>query len=51
MVTMEAIGREASEGTVDLYIRGFLRQLNERIVDMCPELRSTPGGGYASPIH
>ena len=31
MVTMDAIGREASDATVDLYIRGFLRQLLERI--------------------
>ena len=30
-VTLDAIGREASDVTVDLYIRGFLRQVLERI--------------------
>ena len=44
MVTLDAIGREASEGTVDLYIRGFLRQVLERIQDLAPELRTTVGG-------
>ena len=39
MITMDAIGREASEATIDLYIRGFLRQLLERIQDIAPELR------------
>ena len=31
MVTLDAIGREASYETVDLYIRGFLRQLMEKV--------------------
>ena len=31
MVTLDVIGREASYETVDLYIRGFLRQLLEKI--------------------
>lgn len=31
MVTLDAIGREASETTIDLYIRGFLRQIMERV--------------------
>lgn len=43
MVTLDAIGREASDATVDIYIRGFLRQLMERIQDFSPELRTTPG--------
>lgn len=47
MVTMEAIGREASETTIDIYIRGFLRQLMEKVQEMAPELR-TPGLGIVS---
>ena len=31
MITLDAIGREASETTIDLYIRGFLRQIMERV--------------------
>ena len=31
MVTLDAIGREASETTIDLYIRGFLRQIMEKV--------------------
>ncbi len=37
--TLDAIGREASSATIDIYVRGFLRQVLERITDMCPELR------------
>lgn len=25
MITLDAVGREASDATIDLYIRGFLR--------------------------
>ena len=46
MVTLDAIGREASIETVDLYIRGFLRQLMERIHDLAPELKTHTPGGY-----
>ena len=52
-VTLDAIGREASSATIDIYVRGFLRQVLERITDMCPELRQItvtehngPGGGF-----
>ena len=38
-ITLDAIGREASEATIDIYIRGFLRQLMERIQEMAPEMR------------
>ena len=38
-VTLDAIGREASSATIDIYVRGFLRQVLERIEYMCPELR------------
>ena len=31
MITLDAIGRDASDATVDLYIRGFLRSIMERI--------------------
>lgn len=31
MITLDAIGREASDATIDLYVRGFLRQIMERI--------------------
>ena len=37
--TLDAIGREASEQTVDIFVRGFLRQVLERIHDLCPDLR------------
>ena len=47
MITLDAIGREASETTIDLYIRGFLRQIMERVQELAPELR-TPGIGLAS---
>ena len=47
MITLDAIGREASETTIDLYIRGFLRQIMERVQEMAPELR-TPGMGVNS---
>ena len=30
-VTLDAIGREASSATIDIYVRGFLRQVLERI--------------------
>ena len=39
MITLDVIGREASDGTVDLYIRGFLRQIMEKVQDLAPELR------------
>ena len=42
MVTLDAIGREPSEATTDIYIRGFFRQLNERMQEVCPELKPTP---------
>ena len=29
--TLEAIGNQASEATVDIFVRGFLRQILERI--------------------
>ena len=41
-ITLDAIGREASEATIDIYIRGFLRQIMERVQEMAPELRMTP---------
>ena len=37
--TLEAIGNEASEETVNIFVRGFLRQILERIQDLCPDLR------------
>ena len=49
MITLDAIGREASDATIDLYVRGFLRQIMERIQDLCPEMRApmtTSGPGY-----
>ena len=48
MITLDAIGREASETTIDLYIRGFLRQIMERVQEMAPELRNPQIGGLAS---
>ena len=30
-ITLDAVGREASEATIDIYIRGFLRQIMERV--------------------
>ena len=39
MITLDAIGRDASDATVDLYIRGFLRSIMERIQDMAPEFK------------
>ena len=53
MVTLDAIGREASYETVDLYIRGFLRQLMEKVQDLAPELRTqpNPGPGYLHAAH
>jgi len=48
MITLDAIGREPSEATIDIYIRGFLRQIMERVQDMAPELR-TSGYGHAPP--
>ena len=49
MITMDAIGREASETTIDLYIRGFLRQIMERVQELAPELR-TPGMNVGSSL-
>ena len=37
--TLDAIGNEASEETVNIFVRGFLRQILERIQDLCPDLR------------
>jgi len=37
--TLDALGREASEQTVDIFVRGFLRQVLERIEDLCPDLK------------
>ena len=49
MITLDAVGREASETTIDLYIRGFLRQIMERVQELAPELR-TPGMGIGSSL-
>ena len=43
LITLEAIGRDPSHATTDIYIRGFMRQLMERLWDICPELRSSSG--------
>ena len=42
MVTLDAIGRDPSAATTDIYIRGFFRQIMERVQEVCPELRPTP---------
>ena len=53
MITLDAIGREASDQTVDLYIRGFLRQVYERIQDLAPEFKTLQSGPspYAAPSY
>ena len=37
--TLDAIGTEASDETVNIFVRGFLRQILERIQDLCPDQR------------
>jgi len=37
-LTLDAIGRESSEAVVDIYIRGFFRQIIERLMLICPDL-------------
>ena len=41
-ITLDAIGREPSEAVTDIYVKGFLRQILEKITYMCPEI----GSGY-----
>ena len=50
MITLDAVGREASETTIDLYIRGFLRQIMERVQELAPELRTPGMGGVGSSL-
>jgi len=54
--TLDAIGREPSEAVVDIYIKGFLRQVHERLMQICPELMEIDEsgmrrGGYNGPAH
>ena len=41
-ITLDAIGREPSDAVTDIYVKGFLRQILEKISFMCPEI----GSGY-----
>ena len=38
-MTLDNIGREPSEAVIDIYIRGFLQQMLEKITQMCPEMQ------------
>ena len=39
-ITLDAIGRDPSDAVADIYIKGFLRSIMEKISYMCPEVTS-----------
>ena len=41
-ITLDAIGKDPSDAVADIYIKGFLRSIVEKIGNMCPEIT----GGY-----
>ena len=41
-MTLDAIGREPSEAVIDIYIRGFLRLIVEKIAHTCPDVVPQP---------
>ena len=40
-ITLDAIGRDPSDAVADIYIKGFLRSILEKIGNMCPEITNT----------
>ena len=48
-ITLDAIGREPSDAVTDIYVKGFLRQILEKITYMCPEITSGYIGGPPDP--
>jgi len=39
-MTLETIGREPTDAVTDIYIRGFMVQMHEKIAQIMPELRT-----------
>ena len=48
-ITLDAIGRDPSDAVADIYIKGFLRSILEKIGNMCPEVSSSLLNAQPSP--